>query len=44
MHEHCQLCEQACRAAEQALGQLLEHLVPSGQAPAQPGQAAPQTG
>jgi hypothetical protein len=41
-HEHCRLCAQACREAEQALTALLGQLQPSGDAPASPGEAAPQ--
>lgn len=41
-HEHCRICAQACRAAEQALSGLLAHLQPAGKAPATPSAAAPQ--
>ncbi|MFD0853897.1 four-helix bundle copper-binding protein [Actinomadura adrarensis] len=43
-HEHCRICAQACRETEQALNDLLPHVEPSGQAPRQPSQAAPQQG
>lgn len=41
-HGHCRVCEQACRDAEQILSNLLPELEPSGAAPAQPSQTAPQ--
>lgn len=42
-HEHCAVCEKACRETEQILNDLLPHLQPSGEGPSQPSQAAPQT-
>ncbi len=42
MHEHCRVCAEACRSAEQALTALLGQLQPSGQAPESPSEAAPQ--
>jgi hypothetical protein len=42
MHEHCKVCEQACRSTEQTLNGLVPQLQPTGAAPSQPSQAAPQ--
>ena len=42
MHEHCRVCEEACRNTEQMLNALLPQLQPSGAAPSQPSHAAPQ--
>lgn len=42
MHEHCRVCAEACRNAEQALTALVEQLRPSGDAPSSPSAAAPQ--
>ena len=42
MHEHCRVCAEACRTAEQALTVLLGQLQPSGEAPESPSEAAPQ--
>ncbi|MDQ3946448.1 MAG: four-helix bundle copper-binding protein [Actinomycetota bacterium] len=42
-HEHCRVCEQACRDTEQVVNAVLPQLQPSGAAPAEPSQAAPQT-
>jgi hypothetical protein len=41
MHEHCRICAEACRNAEQALTGLLGALQPSGTAPGSPSEAAP---
>ena len=40
MHEHCRICADACRTAEQALTSLLPLLQPSGDAPSSSVQAA----
>ncbi|MDP9496116.1 MAG: four-helix bundle copper-binding protein [Actinomycetota bacterium] len=40
MHEHCRVCAQACRHAEQALVGLLGQLQPSGNASSSPGETA----
>ena len=42
MHEHCRICAEACRAAEQALTSLVAQLQPSGDTPSTPSEAAPQ--
>ena len=42
-HEHCRVCEHACRETEQALNALLPQVQPSGTAPPRPREAAPQT-
>ncbi len=44
MHEHCRICEQACRQAQQALDGLLGQLQPAQVDLTSPSQAAPQTG
>ncbi len=41
MHEHCRICSEACRSAEQALSVLVGQLQPSGKAPSSPSDAAP---
>jgi hypothetical protein len=41
-HEHCRICEEACRYTQQALDRLAPALQPSGRAPDKPSQAAPQ--
>ena len=43
MHEHCRICAEACRTAEQALTTLVGQLQPSGAAPDSPSAAAPQS-
>ncbi|MEW6473892.1 MAG: four-helix bundle copper-binding protein [Actinomycetota bacterium] len=42
-HDHCRICEQACRETERVLTELLPGLEPSGTAPSPPSQAAPQS-
>ena len=42
-HDHCRICEQACRETERVLGQLRPSLEPSGRAPSRPSETAPQT-
>ncbi|WP_216843791.1 hypothetical protein [Phytoactinopolyspora alkaliphila] len=42
-HDHCRVCEEACRETERILIELLPDLEPSGDAPSRPSQAAPQT-
>ncbi len=42
MHQHCGVCARACQQAEQALTGLLAQLLPSGDAPSSPSEAAPQ--
>ena len=42
-HEHCRVCEQACRDTEHVLSGMLPQLEPSGAAPSLPSQAAPPT-
>ncbi|WP_241661129.1 four-helix bundle copper-binding protein [Thermomonospora catenispora] len=41
-HEHCRICMQACREAEEAMTGLLPELQPSGRAPSPPSRTAPQ--
>lgn len=41
-HEHCRVCEDACRDSERALKVFLPQLQPSGAAPSRPSQAVPQ--
>jgi hypothetical protein len=41
-HEHCRVCEYACRDAERMLTDLLPSLEPSGAAPSHPSQTTPQ--
>ncbi len=43
MHEHCRICEQACRQAQHALEGLLGQLQPAQVDLDAPSQAAPQT-
>lgn len=42
MHEHCRVCEQACREAQEALQALLGELEPQQVDLTMPSQAAPQ--
>ncbi len=43
MHEHCRICEQACRQAKEALQQIVSALEPRQVDLASPSAAAPQT-
>ncbi|HEY6738042.1 MAG TPA: four-helix bundle copper-binding protein [Actinopolymorphaceae bacterium] len=44
MHDHCRVCEEACRSTYDMLGRLEPHLQPSGDAPSVPSQSRPQAG